>query len=58
MQNGFYKIKPNNTSNCILLLVNLKADFLVYCDMQSDEGGWTLIATIADDNNDYWFIVN
>ena len=39
MQNGFYKIKPNNTSNCILLLVNLKADFLVYCDMQSDEGG-------------------
>ena len=29
-------------------------EFIVYCNMEIDEGGWTLIATIADDNNDYW----
>ena len=33
-----------------------KIEFIVYCDMISDEGGWTLIATIADDNNNYWLI--
>ena len=22
--------------------------------MEVDEGGWTLIASIADDNNNYW----
>lgn len=26
----------------------------VYCDMQRKDGGWTLVAVLADDGNNYW----
>ena len=39
----------------VMILILILVVFLVYCDMETDEGGWILIASIADDNNNYWY---
>lgn len=44
--NGIYTINQNGN--------NIE----VYCNMETKEGGWTLIASLADDNNDYWIYKN
>ena len=28
--------------------------FTVYCDMERDGGGWTLVAVVADENDENW----
>ena len=40
---GLYTIDPTGSN-----------DYEVYCDMSTDGGGWTLVATITDSGTDVW----
>ena len=45
-ESGVYKIDPDGEGG--------QEPFRVYCNQQTEDGGWTLVGTIADDGNDYW----
>lgn len=42
-ESNFYSVDPDGTGS-----------FEVYCEMSVDGGGWTHVATYADDGNNYW----
>ncbi len=46
LQDGLYVIDPDGAGPA--------ASLTVYCDMTRDEGGWTLAARVADDNQHTW----
>ena len=43
---GVYLINPDGGG--------MSGAFQVYCDMSAGDGGWTLVATVANDGNHYW----
>ncbi|PSQ41909.1 hypothetical protein BRD17_09915, partial [Halobacteriales archaeon SW_7_68_16] len=47
---GYYEVDPDGAGG--------DAPYEVYCDMETAGGGWTLVASIADDGNDYWTHAN